>query len=100
MITLTGTSSPADLTEPTSLDSPGIDLPETFIDGNAADMKVSLTEFLNEQRAIVDSEVQQTIRSIVYLQSEVTRKKAILTMIDDHLAELAQPVEPGQEVQS
>lgn len=76
------------------------DLPETFIDGNAADMKVSLTDFLNEQRAIIASELSADRLALAFISSEIIRREAILTMLDDHLAELAQPVEPGQEVQS
>lgn len=72
----------------------------TLIDGNAADMKVSLTEFLNEQRAIVASDLDQMRMNIAYAQKCAVKFEAVLAMIDNHLAELAQPVEPGQEVQS
>lgn len=64
------------------------------------EIKVSLSDFLNQQRAVISSELMEHGRSLAFQQEQVALKKAILTMIDHHLAELAQPVEPGQEVQS
>lgn len=69
-------------------------MPETLPEANdQPELTVSLSQFLNEQRSIIASDLSGDERGHAFITTEIARKKAILAMLDEQLSELAQPVE-------
>jgi len=99
MVSLTGHSDISSVSELESLATTG----ENLIDTSSEEQEVeamTMQQFMTEQRAVIYSDLQQHRLTHAHSQAMIERLTDSLNLIDDWFIEQAQPVEPGQEVQS